>query len=157
MVVGGGVSLAMKAIRFIFETFGLKVLDVTAALGDAIVAVRNWIKNTLKSSGILNGIKRILTPIIKFIVDAAKSIYNWAKENNLLNKIASGLGTILQSVAYFIEKVVTKVVDWIKNSSLLRNILTKVASVISELIDKTSKWIDGLKNTDSIPEYIISG
>ena len=157
MVVGGGVSLAMKAIRFIFETFGLKVLDVTAALGDAIVAVRNWIKNTLKSSGILNGIKRILTPIIKLIVDAAKSIYNWAKENNLLNKIASGLGTILQGVAYFIEKVVTKVVDWIKNSSVLRSILTKVGSVISELIDKTSKWIDGLKNTDSIPEYIISG
>lgn len=157
MVVGGGVSLAMKAIRFIFETFGIKVLDVTAALGDAIVAVRNWIKNTLKSSGILNGIKRILTPIIKLIVDAAKSIYNWAKENDLLNKIASGLGTILQGVAYFIEKVVTKVVDWIKNSSLLRSILTKVGSVISELIDKTSKWIDGLKNTDSIPEYIISG
>ena len=157
MVVGGGVSLAMKAIRFIFETFGIKILDVTAALGDAIVAVRNWIKNTLKSSGILNGIKRILTPIIKLIVDAAKSIYNWAKENNLLNKIASGLGTILQGVAYFIEKVVTKVVDWIKNSSVLRSILTKVGSVISELIDKTSKWIDGLKNTDSIPEYIISG
>lgn len=157
IVVGGGVSLAMKAIRFIFETFGLKVLDVTAALGDAIVAVRNWIKNTLKSSGILNGIKRILTPIIKLIVDAAKSIYNWAKENDLLNKIASGLGTILQGVAYFIEKVVTKVVDWIKNSSVLRSILTKVGSVISELIDKTSKWIDGLKNTDSIPEYIISG
>ena len=157
IVVGGGVSLAMKAIRFIFETFGLKVLDVTAALGDAIVAIRNWIKNTLKSSGILNGIKRILTPIIKLIVDAAKSIYNWAKENNLLNKIASGLGTILQGVAYFIEKVVTKVVDWIKNSSVLRSILTKVGSVISELIDKTSKWIDGLKNTDSIPEYIISG
>lgn len=157
MVVGGGVSLAMKAIRFIFETFGIKVLDVTAALGDAIVAVRNWIKNTLKSSGILNGIKRILTPIIKLIVDAAKSIYNWAKENDLLNKIASGLGTILQGVAYFIEKVVIKVVDWIKNSSVLRSILTKVGSVISELIDKTSKWIDGLKNTDSIPEYIISG
>ena len=157
MVVGGGVSLAMKAIRFIFETFGIKVLDVTAALGDAIVAVRNWIKNTLKSSGILNGIKRILTPIIKLIVDAAKSIYNWAKENDLLNKIASGLGTILQGVAYFIEKVVTKVIDWIKNSSVLRSILTKVGSVISELIDKTSKWIDGLKNTDSIPEYIISG
>lgn len=157
MVVGGGVSLAMKAIRFIFETFGIKILDVTAALGDAIVAVRNWIKNTLKSSGILNGIKRILTPIIKLIVDAAKSIYNWAKENNLLNKIASGLGTILQGVAYFIEKVVIKVVDWIKNSSVLRSILTKVGSVISELIDKTSKWIDGLKNTDSIPEYIISG
>ena len=157
IVVGGGVSLAMKAIRFIFETFGLKVLDVTAALGDAIVAVRNWIKNTLKSSGILNGIKRILTPIIKLIVDAAKSIYNWAKENDLLNKIASGLGTILQGVAYFIEKVVIKVVDWIKNSSVLRSILTKVGSVISELIDKTSKWIDGLKNTDSIPEYIISG
>ena len=157
MVVGGGVSLAMKAIRFIFETFGIKILDVTAALGDAIVAVRNWIKNTLKSSGILNGIKRILTPIIKLIVDAAKSIYNWAKENDLLNKIASGLGTILQGVAYFIEKVVTKVVDWIKNSSVLRSILTKVGSVISELIDKTSKWIDGLKNTDSIPEYIISG
>ena len=157
MVVGGGVSLAMKAIRFIFETFGIKVLDVTAALGDAIVAVRNWIKNTLKSSGILNGIKRILTPIIKLIVYAAKSIYNWAKENDLLNKIASGLGTILQGVAYFIEKVVIKVVDWIKNSSLLRNILTKVGSVISELIDKTSKWIDGLKNTDSIPEYLLSG
>lgn len=157
IVVGGGVSLAMKAIRFIFETFGLKVLDVTAALGDAIVAVRNWIKNTLKSSGILNGIKRILTPIIKLIVDAAKSIYNWAKENDLLNKIASGLGTILQGVAYFIEKVVIKVVDWIKNSSVLRSILTKVGSVISELIDKTSKWIDGLKNTDNIPEYIISG
>ena len=157
MVVGGGVSLAMKAIRFIFETFGIKVLDVTAALGDAIVAVRNWIKNTLKSSGILNGIKRILTPIIKLIVDAAKSIYNWAKENDLLNKIASGLGTILQGVAYFIEKVVIKVVDWIKNSSVLRSILTKVGSVISDLIDKTSKWIDGLKNTDSIPEYIISG
>jgi tape measure domain-containing protein len=157
MVVGGGVSLAMKAIRFIFETFGIKILDVTAALGDAIVAVRNWIKNTLKSSGILNGIKRILTPIIKLIVDAAKSIYNWAKENDLLNKIASGLGTILQGVAYFIEKVVTKVVDWIKNSSVLRSILTKVGSVISELIDKTSKWIDGLKNTDNIPEYIISG
>lgn len=157
MVVGGGVSLAMKAIRFIFETFGIKILDVTAALGDAIVAVRNWIKNTLKSSGILNGIKRILTPIIKLIVEAAKSIYNWAKENDLLNKIASGLGTILQSVAYFIEKIVIKVVDWIKNSSVLRSILTKVGSVISELIDKTSKWIDGLKNTDSIPEYIISG
>lgn len=157
IVVGGGVSLAMKAIRFIFETFGIKILDVTAALGDAIIAVRNWIKNTLKSSGILNGIKRILTPIIKLIVDAAKSIYNWAKENDLLNKIASGLGTILQGVAYFIEKVVTKVVDWIKNSSVLRSILTKVGSVISELIDKTSKWIDGLKNTDSIPEYIISG
>lgn len=69
-LLSGGLKIAFKVITQILEFFDLNILDLTASIGDALVAFRDWFESLFDISGILEKIG----PIIKA---AAEAISEW--------------------------------------------------------------------------------
>ena len=87
-ITGGAFKIAFKAVNTILGAFNLNILDVTAVIGDAIVAVRDWIKeHNLLTKGI-----EVIVPYLK---KAAKGIKDWVdglkEADNIPKYIIQGL------------------------------------------------------------------
>lgn len=113
--IGGAFSVGLRVINAVLSSFGISLLDVTAAVGDFIVKIRDWIK-----------------------------------EHNFLK-------AALDVVVPIIKKVVTAVANWVRNNELIQNGIKKLGSLLDSVASKIGSWIDGLKETDNVPKYIVSG
>lgn len=67
-IFGGGLKIALKAVSTLLGYFDLNILDVTAGVGDAIVAFRDWFEGMFDVSKILD----YIVPIIRKAVDELK-------------------------------------------------------------------------------------
>lgn len=68
-VTGGGLKLAFKVLSMVLKTFDLDLLTVTANIGDAIVAIRDF----LFSNSLITGGFKLIAEGVKMAVDAIKS------------------------------------------------------------------------------------
>lgn len=105
-VVGGPLKIAFDAIVHILSLFDLNILDVTAAIGDAIVSFRDWIKAALDFSKILDP---VVTGIVT-VVEAWKSWISGLKDSEDLPKeiaggIAKGFGTAFAVIRDFFKSI----------------------------------------------------
>ena len=66
-LVGGGFKIAIKAVSALLGMFDLNILDVTANVGDAIVAFRDWLDSVLDFTKIFEGMKRVFSKAVKGI------------------------------------------------------------------------------------------
>ena len=106
IVVGGPLKIAFDAIVHILSLFDLNILDVTAAIGDAVVGFRDWIKAALDFS-------KILDPVVNgvvTIVEAWKSWISGLKDSEDLPKeiaggIAKGFGTAFGVIKDFFKSI----------------------------------------------------
>lgn len=71
-VIGGPLKLGFKAITKLLGMFDLNILDVTASVGDAIVAFRDWL---FEGNKIAKGLDKIIEKFKPF----GKSIKEWIK------------------------------------------------------------------------------
>lgn len=116
MVIGGGLKIALIAVKTILNALGFSVsnvLDVTAILGDTIVSIRDFIEGKL-----VKGIQLVTT----YIVAAVEWTIKWITQN---------------------EKV--------------QNALSSLSGMLNKMSDGVKSWLQGLKETDNIPKYIIGG
>lgn len=140
-IVGGGFKMAFKVVSAILSKFDLNILDVTAAVGDAIVKFRDWIDSTLGVSKAVDILVPLIKSAAKFIgnmVDAVKNSKWFAAFSNYVEKAADGLSKLFKSIP-----------DMSSFKSLV-SVLKNAGSAI-----KT--WIKSLKESDNIPADIISG
>ena len=95
MFIGGGLRLVFTILKSVLGAFDLDILSVTASIGDAIVAVRDWIE---ENNLITIGIKKI----IPYIKSAVTYVKEWVKNNetiaNSLEKLKSKLTDIKESL-----------------------------------------------------------
>lgn len=63
-IVGGPIKIAFKALMKILSAFDLDILDVTANVGDAIVAFRDWVDSVLGFDKAFENLAVWLTPVI---------------------------------------------------------------------------------------------
>ncbi len=118
-VVGGGLRIALKVVSSILGYFNLDILDVTAAVGDALVAFRDWINSMFNVSGILDKIGPKIEQIKNWLLSlgnlpGVKNLINVFKELkdyilffdwSTLPGIKNALLTTLDSIASKIEKL----------------------------------------------------
>lgn len=115
MVIGGGFKIAFTILKTILGMFNMNILDFTAMVGDAIVAVRDWIEKN-----------NILTKAIKVVVE-------------------------------YIVMAITAIRDWVANNETIAKGIDKIKSSLKSFTKGIQAWFDGLKKTDNIPKYILSG
>lgn len=84
MVLGGGFKIAFTVLKTVLGLFNLDILEFTAIIGDALVAVRDWIEN---NNIIVIGIKKLAGWIKTGVI----AIKDWIVNNK---KIADGLSAI---------------------------------------------------------------
>lgn len=87
-IVGGGFKLAFQAVSYILSYFNLNILDVTAAIGDALVWFRDWVKEN-------NLFVKALKAILPYLEDFAIGIRDWIEgikeADNIPQYIIQGL------------------------------------------------------------------
>lgn len=106
IVVGGPLKIVFDALVHILGLFDRNILDVTAAIGDAVVGFRDWIKAALDFS-------KILDPVVNgviTIVEAWKSWISGLKESEDLPKdiaagIAKSFGTAFAVIRDFFKSI----------------------------------------------------
>ena len=89
--------------------------------------------------------------------DVIVKFRDWLKEHNLLSKAIGFLAPIIKTLATAIKDAALAAYDWAKNNKSIQNILKTISNWFEKSSESVKKWIDGLKETDNIPKYIISG
>ena len=139
-VAGGGLKIAFKVLSEILSHFDLDILDVTAAIADAIVGFRNWIDSVID-------VGKAVGQIIPAIQNAIKEIKNWFESlktsdnlpadivSGLVNGLRSGVGMVWDAAV----ALATSIVDSIKSFLGIHS----PSTVMTEVGENT---VAGLKN-----------
>ena len=154
-LVGGGFKIAIKAVSALLGMFDLNILDVTANVGDAIVAFRDWLDSVLDFTKIFEGMKRVFSKAVKGIkewIETLKTSDNIPRD--VINGIIKGLKFGLSVIGQAAKALGEKIIEGIKAGLEYFGIDT---SFIDELIEKVRSWFDSFKDGDGIPQNIISG
>lgn len=140
-LLGGGFKIAFKFVEQLLGYFNLDILDVTAAVGDALVAFSSWIDECLDFGPIIEKIgpfvERLVTGI-KNLVKAVKGSAAFQKFVEYLNSVKSGLGDLFANIPGM--ESFQNLVDVLKNAG-----------------GSIKDWIETLKSSKNLPADIISG
>lgn len=93
-VVGGPIKIAFKVLTQLLGAFDLNILDITAAIGDAIYGFDRWLNSTLDFTGIFK-------KLVPYIKDGAKAIKDWfkgLKESESVQKVAEYLKSFAEGI-----------------------------------------------------------
>ena len=151
-LVGGALKIGFKVITSILGMFDLDILDLTANIGDAIVALNDWVKAH-------DPLTKVLEKISPYIKKAVTAISEWIKVHQPFTKaidaIVSGFKEAKDAISGWYnaikngEKTPKQVAeDIIEIFSYLPGF---VSSAIKTLIENVK---DGFKK---IPEYMNAG
>lgn len=107
MAIGSGLNIVFKILKAVLSSFNIEILDATAAVGDAIVKFRDW----LKEHNLIAKAIELLTPIIKTVASAIKdasiAVYDWAKNNETIQRV-------FKSIRDWFEKSSESIKSWTK-------------------------------------------
>lgn len=105
-VVGGPLKIAFKILTQFIGAFGFNILDVTAFIGDAIVAFRDWIDSVLDFTAVF---ALIVDPVKNAIKEFKEWIETLKKSENLPQDIAKGIATgfgkIFSTISSFFKSI----------------------------------------------------
>ncbi len=143
-VVGGGLGIAFKVFKAVLGALHIDILDVTAAVGDAIVKFRNW----LKEHDLITKAVEFLIPLMK---DAALVIRDWAEETKVFEKAS-------KEINKFFTNTIDPIKKWVKGikeaenipqyiiSGLVNGLKSGVSKIWNTAIELGSKILDAVKN-----------
>lgn len=153
-ILGAGFKIVLEIVSRILENFGLNILDVTAAIGDAITAFDNWLdeNETFKMvidavadaisiaivsiKSFIDGILQI--PQVQYVIENFGSILEWMATN--VSNFLGGLGHEIQGV---IDRA--KELDGIT----FNNIVTVVKDLFGSMANYIGKVIFGIDDVNS--------
>lgn len=108
MFAGGALKFVFKVLKEVLALFNIEVLDLSANLGDALVQLRDW----LKENDLIAKAVEFLAPLIKVAVaatkEAATAVYNWVKNNEKLQRIFKTLSKWFSESSEGIKKWIAK-------------------------------------------------
>jgi tape measure domain-containing protein len=126
-ILGGGLKIAFKILSQFLGVFHLNILDVTAAVGDALVVFADWVNDLLDFTEIFEAIK-------PYVEDAAAAIRKWNDEVQPLKQVgdffknmADGIKTWLAGIKDA-ENVPKYIIEGLVNG--LKNGVSTVATAV---------------------------
>ena len=163
-LVGGGLSIAFKVLSAVLNAFGLNILDVTASIGDGLVAFHDWLLEGNALSKAINGLIDKLpgfiaqikewfnafkeTPAVQKLVDAINAIRDaftkLTSGDISLSEFASSLGANLARAITSLPGIALQVgKDFI--AGFQNGISDSVTGVIDSIVDFCLNFVDGFK------------
>ena len=99
-ILGGGLKIAFKIASSVLGYFGLNILDVTAAIGDVIVKIRDWFDGLFDVSGVLD----VIIPPIKRFVEIVRELFAAFKASDAYQNFVSGIKSVFTNMSLIIKK-----------------------------------------------------
>ena len=134
-VVGGGLKLAFKAVKAILGYFDLDILDVTAAIGDALVKFREMTDVTKLFSKAIE----FIAPILSKAATAAKEWGSAFMDLPWVQKAITKIKEAFTSLKELDFKSIGKyIIDGLQNGlgDGAKNVIEKIISIAKDLLTK---------------------
>ena len=174
------IKIAFKLFTSLLKAMGFGVntiLDVTSAVGNAIVAVHDWLDSVLDFSKVW----AFVLPAFKYVADQIRKLFQKAKPYvseafksmkealkpllPILKEAAKALGEMF---VYFMKSVVLKkIIEWlgiaVKYISALVKAIKETEGFqnfiknIQNSAEAIKNWVKGIKEADNVPKYIFEG
>ena len=103
-IIGGGFKIGIQVVQAILAHFNLNILDVTAAVGDAVYKFDQWIE---KNSLIAKGVNFVITAIEKAVTSAKK----WLDTVKEIPEVQDGINAAHKAFASFVVTFGDKLSD----------------------------------------------
>lgn len=103
-IIGGGFKIGLQVAQAILSHFNLNILDVTAAVGDAVYKFDQWIE---KNSLIAKGVNFVITAIEKAVTSAKK----WLDTVKEIPEVQDGINAAHEAFASFVVTFGDKLSD----------------------------------------------
>ena len=145
-ILGGALSVAFKILSKVLGAFDLTILDVTAAVGDAIVKFRDWLnENSL--------IAKVFNKTVEVIVKVAKAISKWFKEFSQLPAVQNTIEKFKETFTFdniektikSITKTIKKWIDTLMQIPLVNDIINKFKDIFGKMSSVGSDLVEGFK------------
>ena len=104
-IVGGPIKLAFKIINKILGMFGYSMLDVTAHVGDALVAFRDWLDSLLDIEWVFDLIMPYLEIAGKWIKDMAIGVKDWVSSCEGIKRVGEYFSSALTGIKEWIAGI----------------------------------------------------
>lgn len=161
-ILGAGFKIVLEIVSRILENFGLNILDVTAAIGDAIVAFDKWLDENETFKMVINAVADAITIAIvsiKSFVDGILQIpqVQYVIENfgSILEQMATNVSNFLGGLGYEIRGVVDRAKEL--DGITFNNIVTVVKDLFGSIANYIGKVLFGMDDVNSGIEDVNSG
>lgn len=127
MVLSSGLTVAFKALKGILSAFDIDIIEFTGYIGEALVNLRNWLKNndyiekSFKKVGeglkvVIDGIKKLLdylgeSPKIQKFIDAIKNIDLSEAGEFIISGLKKGLSIGLSIIPDTMKEIADKLLS----------------------------------------------
>ena len=156
---GGTAKVLFNLSREIFNALGLenvKILDITASIGDSLVAFKDWVFAHDLATNAFKTLAPHIVVAAKAIGNLTTEIYNSEFAKNIISNfevVLSGFCTILDKTATFLEKTAGKFVLWIKSLKdipVVAENLENISSVCKTLYENIKRYFgDAVKYVEA--------
>ena len=145
-ILGGGFKIAFKVVTTLLGMFNLNILDFTALVGDALVAVHDWLEGLFDIEGLIESIK----PYIEKLGKAIK---------NAFSKVKEYIGPATEKAKeWFVAFKDSHILPFLERLGKgLKNTFGKIANVFKPAIEGVKNWFKSLRKSDNLAYDIIVG
>ena len=176
-IISGVLRVGLNIFNAILGKTRGGVLEVTGSVGDAIVAFHDWFfENDIVGKSI-EKITNFITPLIAKIKEWIKAFKELPFVKKILDKISSAFNSFKDDPTVILKGInklgkalksgVNKIKEWVdafKNLPVVQKAIEKIQEAFSKLssifgdsFGNIVDWFKGLKDAESIPEYLIEG
>lgn len=120
-VVGGPIKIALKILGQLLGAFDLNILDITAAIGDAIYKFNEWVQSSFDFTEVF----KKLVPYVEKGVKVAKEWFISLKDSEIVK-------TAVKYLEEFVDKV-KEVFRTLSNAGLIKTISTYLTPFINHI------------------------
>lgn len=165
-VVGGPVKVAIKFITKALSAMGVGVLDVSANVGDAIVAFRDWIDEVLDYNKIFEKLGELCKPVTKKIRDwvgsfdgtdkiksSLEAIKKSFEDGTFGDKFASGFEKVKQTLAPIGDALI-RLAKAFWQLDGVQSVVKGVKKAFTGLCDSLASGINSIGNIDVIGSIV---
>lgn len=114
-ITGGAFKMVFKIVTGVLGAFDLSILDVTAAIGDVLVKMSDWIDK----HNIFTKVVDAVVPVLKKAVTAIREWFAGLKEADnipkyILQGLANGLSNGIKAVLDIVVNIAKSIIDTVK-------------------------------------------
>ena len=139
-VVGGAFKIAFKVAAELLDRFDVNILDVTAAVGDAIVGFRDWVDSIISISDIVD----VLAPMVEYLAGCVNTFVEAFKGSEYLTAFIDRIKSIGTAIKEWVgslkdsENIPADII-----AGLAKGIRDGVPQVIAAIVDLAKALIEG--------------
>lgn len=136
MILSIGFRIAFQVVKGILSAFNLDILDVTAAIGDMLVKLRDWIKNNDMVTKAATKMTLAIKKVVLKIIELYKTFMSLPIVQKYIGKVKNAVNGLSENIGEKIPGAKKVISDFIDRCKELDGIsLDNIKTIFKDFID----------------------